>query len=115
MSAITKKERDEARQRLAEQIKPGDNIATVTQYASSGPNGTTAYVRVFATRDYGQGPEMAEITAPVGIATGRRARQTRRHYGIQTNGGGYSRGLDVYIDLRYALKQEPEQRFHQEL
>lgn len=90
--AYTKKQ---AIEYLAGEIKPSTIIYTMTEYGK----GETDWVRVFVAPKKGS---IRDVTYLVGPAIGRKLRD-RNRFQIPMGGDGYSKGLDVYLDIRYAL------------
>jgi hypothetical protein len=88
----------EAREYLAEWIKPSTVIYTQTEYT----RGSTDWVRVFVASKRN---EIRDVTYLVGPAIGRKPKD-RNGFQIGLPGGGYSKGLDIYLDIRYALKHQ---------
>lgn len=114
MPASTVKEREQERAHALEMLArnlPDDGraIYTLTTYG----RGETDYVRVFTLDpgDAGQRPYIAELTFYVGKVTGRRITDK----GLALGGGGYSKGLDVFIDALQAVGQTPDQSRWEEL
>ena len=87
---------DEARQYLADWVKPSTVIYTMTDYGS----GETDWVRVLVAPKRGS---IRDITYLVGPAIGRKHRERNGKFVVPMGGGGYSKGLDIYLDIRYAL------------
>jgi len=100
---------DPGRQRdyLAEWITPETVIYTRQTHGS----GETDYIEVYAVR----GGEVAVITWQVARAAGLRVRDFQGRRMIPMGGGGYSKGLEVYLALRLALGQDECQRYWQEV
>lgn len=91
-------DQETAREYLAEWIKPSTVVFTLTTPG----RGETDYVRVFVASKRNS---IADVTYLVAPAIGRKLRN-RYDHSIPMGGGGYNKALDVYLDIRYALKHQ---------
>ena len=87
-------DKETATRYLQEYVKPSSSIFTLTEYG----RGETDWVRVFVASKRNS---IHEVTYLAAKATGHR--YSERHRGIPMGGGGYSKALDVYLAIRYAL------------
>lgn len=85
---------------LSERIKPSTVIYTMLEPG----RGETDYVRVFVAPRKGA---IRDITWMVAKACGLRVKDREGRWFIPMGGGGYSKGLQVYLDIRYALGHQP--------
>ena len=95
------------REYLADDIGPETLIYTRQTHG----RGETDYLEVFISDD----GTIRNITWTVAKATGWRIRDHQGRRMIAMAGGGYSKGLDVYLSIRFTVGLSDDQRQHREM
>ena len=92
---VTNEDREQAKTRLHEWLKPGDTVYTLVTHVSS--TGMTRWIRLLIIRDN----KPVDISWDASRVVGRPL-NTRNHYGIETGGCGMDMGFElVYTLSRY--------------